>query len=71
VAGATSNGPAEGVGIETGDVIVALGCLPTWGFLAVRNLLVAEVEIGQTNTVEVVRGDDRQELTLTLAEFPQ
>ena len=53
----TSNGPAEGVGIETGDVIVALDCLPTWGFLALRNLLVAEVEIGQTITVEVVSGE--------------
>ena len=67
----TSNGPAEGVGIETGDVIVALDCLPTWDFLALRNLLLEEVEIGQTVTVEVVRGDDRQKFTLILAEFPQ
>lgn len=71
VAGVTSNGPAEGVGIKMGDVIVALDGQPTSDFLALRNLLLAEFEIGQTITVEVVRGDDRQEFTLVLAEFPQ
>jgi S1-C subfamily serine protease len=67
----TSGGPSEGVGIEMGDVIVALDGQPTSDFLALRNLLLAEFEIGQTITVEVVRGEDRREFTLALAEFPQ
>ena len=71
VAGVTPGGPAGAVGIEIGDVIVALDGQPTADFLALRNLLLAEFEIGQTISVEVVRGNDRREFTLTLAEFPQ
>ena len=71
VVGAVSGGPAEKAGVEAGDVIVALDEGPVAKLLDLRRLLRNEYRIGDTVTVEVVRGDDRLSIDVTLEEMPR
>ena len=61
-------GPADRAGLQANDVIVALEGKPTPSVKALQQLLHAEFKVGQRVTVTVVRGKDRKEFTLTLAE---
>lgn len=61
-------GPAESAGLQVNDVIVALDGKPTPNLKTLQNLLQTQFKVGQRIKVTVVRGKDRQDLTLTLAQ---
>ena len=71
VTGVVNNGPAATVGIRPKDVIVALDDQPTPNLRSLQRLLRTQFKVGQEITVTVARGDDQQEFTLTLGEFPR
>jgi serine protease DegQ len=64
-----SGGPAEGAGLRGGDVIVAIEGeeTPTVEDLFGR---LRDFEPGETVTLEIVRGDDRRSVEVTLGERP-
>ena len=65
------DGPAEGAGMEAGDVIVGLNGSPVTQLLDLRRLLRNEYQIGDTVAVEVVRDDDELTIDVTLGEMPR
>lgn len=62
------DGPAAQAGMRANDVIIAVDGKPTPNLKALQHLLRTEFKVGQRVTVTVVRGEDRRELSLTLAE---
>ena len=61
--------PAAGAGLQTGDLVVAIGDRPVETVDDVHRLLVAW-PIGAPLTVVIVRGVDRRDVTVTPVETP-
>jgi len=62
------DGPSSRAGLESGDVVISLGGKPV-GLGDLRSRL-AQIGAGETVTVELLRGDERIQLRLTLGERP-
>jgi len=62
-----TGGPAEGAGLESGDVIVAFGGHPVAGIDDLHRLLTGE-RIGQPTTISVLRRSRLLEVAITAAE---
>jgi len=62
-----AGGPAEGAGLESGDVIVAFGGHPVAGIDDLHRLLTAE-RIGHPTTISVLRRSRLLEVAITAAE---
>ncbi|UCC84498.1 MAG: trypsin-like peptidase domain-containing protein [Gemmatimonadota bacterium] len=69
VAEVESAGPAQVAGIRAGDVIVAMDGEPVTGMAALQKVLSPE-RIDKFVELELVRRDQRQELTVRLGEWP-
>jgi S1-C subfamily serine protease len=65
-----SAGPAAVAGMRTGDVIVAMDGEPVTGMAALQKVLSPE-RIDKFVELELVRRDQRQELTVRLGEWPK
>ncbi len=69
VAEVEAAGPAQVAGIRAGDVIVAMDGEPVTGMAALQKVLSPE-RIDKFVELELVRRDQRQELTVRLGEWP-
>ncbi len=63
-----TGGPAEKAGLRLNDVIVALDGMATPDVRTLLHLLRSQYKVGQKAALTIVRGKDRQDLTITLAE---
>ena len=62
--------PAEGAGIQADDVIVAVDGKPVDELQDLRQVLRGEYKVGDTVSVEVMRGEESRSFDVTLGEQP-
>jgi S1-C subfamily serine protease len=66
----TKGGPAETAGMRLGDIIVRLNSTPVASVSDLHRVLT-RASIGATVPAQVLRGTEREELTVVLGEIPQ
>lgn len=60
------SGPAEKAGLQTGDVFLSINGTPIKDGKKLKNYLVEKTKPGDTVSLEIMRGNEKKTLSLTL-----